>query len=352
MSHLNPFRQKTKLDTIFSVAILCAIAWYATNCFGHYMAQRPLWNDESCVFQSVEAFSAKEMFSQPLQALQVFPRTYLFVIQSFAKQFDYHLLALRFFPFVFMMGSFVMWLKIAAKEFDTKWEYLTFILTLSASAVMTYYSAELKQYSMDVFTASVFIWYLYNQENSVKAKNKGEGTSPLLYVLPFFAFFSYITYFFLIFPLYNLFLHNRRGQCKFKPLIIYSCICAVVVILSYTFDMRLKPTDVLLREWRDYFIQFDTVGEFFKTLGEGTNNLFSRWLVERPKILKKISLTFMSFGFIYMIAAYYINIKKDGYILKSLHTLAFVIWMGFKWDIQYSLDFYLRNIAENWKFVL
>jgi len=69
------------------------------------------------------------------------------------------------------------------------------------------------------------------------------------------------------------------------------------------------------------------VPEFLKTFGEGTMNLFSRWFVERPKIIKIIGIDFVTFGLIYMFYGFFAYIRKGKYLLVSLKTIAFVLFL-------------------------
>ncbi len=310
-------RDKILRSIIFAVSL-----WYVIVCFVGYLYQRPMWNDEECVFRSIKAFDAHQMFNAPLSSLQVFPRVYLFLIQQFSKLFDFHLLALRFFPFLCMITAFLIWLKIAGYAFKNKIEYLTFVLSWPASVVCLYYASELKQYSMDVLVASVFILFLYNQE---KLQQK-RFYPAFLILLPGFMLFSYVTLFFCMLPLWNLVVSFREDKKVVKWIIIYFVSLSIVMSLSYAFDMRLRPVTILVREWRDYFISIESVPEFFKTFGEGTMNLLSRWFVERPKILKQIGIFFIMPGFLYMFYAFFKNIKKNQYYLYSLETIAFVLY--------------------------
>src|SRR3989338_5849914 len=108
------------------VLLKFAICWYIAMCLLHYFSQRALWNDEQCVFLSIQAFSPADMYTKTLLALQVFTRTYLLVIQQFAKPFDFHLLSLRFPSFVCMMLGFWIWMKIAGREFSCRRKLLLF----------------------------------------------------------------------------------------------------------------------------------------------------------------------------------------------------------------------------------
>jgi len=275
-----------------SILIVIICGWYLVLCTKHYFNQRPLWNDEEAVLESVQEYSPNQMFSQPLMAFQVFPRCYLFLIQQFSKQFDYHLLSLRFFAFLFMLSAFGVWLKIAKYEFREPFAYLTFVLSWCASAVLIYYSAELKQYSLDVFAASLFILFVYHQQRLQEHTNK--WLYPIILILlPVFGLFSYPAFIMAMIPLYNLFIYGLRDRKRFKYFSIYSVSLIIVLLTSYFIDMRYRHLSVVSEGFADYFISFKSAEEFFKTFGEGVSNLFLRWFAQLPKIVKKMCIPFM-----------------------------------------------------------
>ncbi len=307
-------------------AIAVGIAWYLLLCLLHYLSDRPLWNDEACVFQSIQAFRPHEFFTQNLLAYQVFPRLYLLLIQKISQLFDFHLWALRFPSFVCMLAAFFVWLKIASYELKNRIEYLTFVLCWSASAVLIYYSAELKQYSLDVLASALYLGFLYHQE---KLENSPKASRYLwvLILLPGLVLFSYPAYLFALLPLYNLFLSVQHNRRRLRFLMTYLSSFLVFGLLSYSFDIRLRPIAAVTHGFGDYFVSFNSVGEFLKTTGEGTMNLLSRWFVERPKILKYIGVFFVMGGFLRMFYGFFLHIKKDCYRLKSIHTVALVIFV-------------------------
>jgi len=307
-----------------SVITVAVIGWYVLLCTVHYFNQRPMWNDEECVFRSIQAFSAQDMFAKPLMAIQVFPRLYLYSIQSISRLFDFHLLSLRILPFLAMMSAFFIWIKLAGYEFKNKLDRLTFILSWPASALLIYYSAELKQYSMDVLTAAVFLLFLYNQERLEEDHKTLYGF--ILLLLPVLGMFSYTAFLFMGLPLYNLVLSARKNRFYIRFIAMYAVSFAVFVTTSYVFDMRFGHSHGAVEGYGDYFISFQSVGEFFKTFGEGTMNLFSRWFAERPRIIKKTAIFFLVFGLIDMFYAFFKNIKKDGYAFKSINTIALVLF--------------------------
>ena len=265
------------------------------------------------------------MFGEPLGAFQVFPRVYLFIIQQFAKAFDFSLWSLRLPSFLCMMTGFVLWLKIARYGIKDPWQYLAFVCSWPASGMLLYYSAELKQYSMDVLAAAVFIFFLYHQE---RLQKNGRGRyAAVLALLPALGLFSYPAFFLALIPLYNLF----RSAIKERPcrryLAIYGLSLSTFLALSYSFDMRLRPVAEVSAGFSDYFVSFASWGEFFRSLGEGVNNLFSRWFVEHPKYFKSITRIFTGFALIYLFYGFFKYRNKEGGYVRALETAAFVLFI-------------------------
>ena len=78
---MNPLLKTFPKQSLLQFLILLAIGWYLLLCVLHLFSMRPLWNDEECVFRSVQGFSPVDLFTQNLAAFQMFPRVYLFSIQ-------------------------------------------------------------------------------------------------------------------------------------------------------------------------------------------------------------------------------------------------------------------------------
>jgi hypothetical protein len=313
------------VHALYRTAFFLLIAWYVGACAVHYLSLRSLWNDELAVLDSIRFLKPSELFVQPLRTDQAFPHFYLFVIQSFAKPFGNYSLSLRFFPFVCMMAAFGVWFGIARRELKNPLEYLTFILCWTASVPLIYYSAELKQYSMDVLVSGLLVWFLYEQEKLRSIG--GRKYTVILALLPLSVLFSYPAYFFLVFPLWNLYREFRSDRARWKWILVYLSSLLVCVALSYQFDIRLRPMESVTNGFNDYFITTNSIKDFLQTFGEGINNLFSRWFVELPKVFRKLARVFMFFGLIYMFAGFFKNIHKSQWKFCSISTVALVIFL-------------------------
>lgn len=305
---------------------LILVAWYVALAAAHYFNQRPMWNDEVAVFESIEHFRPHQMFTTPLRAAQVFPRVHLFLIQQFSGLFDFHLLSLRFFSFIAMLGAFWLWLRLARPLLKADSACWTYLFSWAASVPLVYYAAELKPYSTDVLAGAIFMTFLCH-EDGLRARDARKYRF-VLAALPALGLFSYPAFLFGLIVLYNLVVAALKDRARWRDCSLYAVSLAGFILLSYAIDMRLRPVAVVTAGFGDYFISFSSAGEFFKTLGEGINNLFSRWFGERPKTIKAIGRVFVFFGFFNMFYAFFANIKKEGYRIRSPMTAAFALFLG------------------------
>lgn len=314
------------LDRFLNFGIYFFIFWYILLCVVNYLNQRPLWNDEECVFLSLKSYTLKQMFSQPLMSLQVFPRVYLFFIQTFSRLFDFHILSLRFPSFACMILAFFIWLRLAKSEMENKLEYLTFVLSWCASSMLIYYSSELKQYSMDVLVAALYLLFIF-KASRLKQDKRNFIYVAMLLTLPFLGLLSYTAFFFPPIILYNFAVLSRTNKAYLKDIFVLGTAFGVSLAVSYTFDMRLRPLEILSTSWQDYFISLKSVGEFFKTFGEGVMNLFVRWFAENPRSIKRLGVVFMIFGMFNLVYSFLKYIKKEHCMIKSLNTISFILFL-------------------------
>jgi len=317
-----------------STAIFFLCCWYLLLCAVNYTRQRPLWLDEISVFKSVSTYQPQDFFTKKLAVDQIFPRFYLFLIQKISQPFDFSLLAVRFFSFVAMIAAFLVWFKVAGQELAPKasearaklednLQYFTFVLCWVASAPLVYYSAELKQYSMDVLASGLFVWFLYNQKSL--AKNKAQYLT-ILTLLPLLGLFSYPAFLFFIFPVYNLLMEKPKEKGHWLALALFCVSALFAVAFVYFFDIRITKANVHTQGFMDYSVSFQSVGAFFKTFGEGTMNLFSRWFAERPRFIKRIAVFFLMCGLIYMVYGFFRSFRKNKYF-NVADNLAFPIYI-------------------------
>jgi len=305
------------------ILILMTIGWYLVLSLGHFLNQRPLWNDELCVLNNIVQLDPAKIFERPLLSNQAFPRPYLVGIQQFSKSFNYHLLALRFFPFLSMLAAFVVWFRITQRTLDNTWYLVLYIACWCGSVPMVYYAAELKSYSMDVLAAGLIVWFLLDKKEIQK---NFTVYRLILFFLPWLALLSYPAIFLLILPLWNL-IEESINQRKCLPeLSVYLSSCLLILGLLYYFDFRVSARYLLEENWHDYFISFHSWKDFFSTFGKGMNNLIGRRFAENPRWIKIPSRAFLGMSMGYMLVMGIRQLRKDRFILSSLASISLVIF--------------------------
>ncbi len=311
-----------KIDR-FLLLFLSLCCLFVVLCTIHYLRGRPLWLDEISVFKSVQLNSTEDFFTKPLQVAQIFPRLYLCVIQKIAQPFDLSVWGVRLLPYLSMLLAFALWMRIGRLALKDNIQYLVFVLCWTASIPLIYYSAELKQYSMDVLVSGCFVLFLYNQTNLARSLSRSQYTA-LLMALPLLGLFSYPAFIFMAFPLYNML---REKQKSWMQILLYISVCLMVLAALYAFDLRISKANADTQGFNDYAISFQSFPEFLRTWWEGTMNLFSRWFTEQPRWMKKVGLVFMVLGIGYIPWAFFHNWTKGNRQLSSVELLAFPLYI-------------------------
>jgi hypothetical protein len=299
------------------------VGWYCVLITAHYFGQRPLWIDEQCVLNSIIQLKPAALFSRPLLNYQEFPRFYLWGIQQFARPFNCHLLALRFFPFLAMLAAFFVWLNVARSQSRDPRTLILFIGCWCASIPLVYHAGELKPYSMDVLVSGLFMLFLYRQPDLQKTPVLCRS---LLFLLPLLGVVSYPVIFLYPLPLYNL-IRDACAQRRLIPeLIFYLGGGLLWVLFVYFFDYRVATTAFLQTSWHTNFISFNSVGMFFKTFGEQFNNIISRWFADNPRWIRGASRFFVGSGFLYMSINFWRIFKSEGFRYRSIVPAAFCVF--------------------------
>lgn len=315
------------------VLILILIGWYLILILGHYFNQRPLWNDEICVLNSINNLKPAELFTRPLLSNQEFPRLYLWIIQQFSKPFDHSLLSLRIFSMLAMLGAFFVWLNVAGRALSHTWDFILFIGCWCASMPLVYYAAELKPYSMDVLISGLIVLFLIHQD---EMKKNHQNYRVILFLFPLLGLLSYPAIFLLLLPLYNLVRdcadeHRLKsgGACRCLPALSCFLFSYILMLgLVCIFDFRVSVSHQLqVYFWHDYFISFHSLKDFLNSFGKGMNNLIARRFAESPRWIKGPSRIFIGLGLGYMFLAFGRQFKKDHFALRSVITIALALFL-------------------------
>ena len=286
----------------------------------HLATRRPLWADEFLLFNNFRELKPLEIFGI-LKYSQGFPRLYLFIIRNFSFLFQFDVLSLRILPFIFMLSSFAIWLNIFKKEEKEEFGYLLFILSWSGSTLMSYYAAEFKQYSAELFAAGVFTHFIIKQRGLLKNENLNLPLALSYVLLPGLVLFSYTSYFFILLPAYNLLLTNRKNKSSFIYLVIYLVSTLIFVFSSYNYDIRYTITNPgLTGYWKAYFISTDSFYKFIGTFWEGLRRIYVRWFWE-GKPFTHIMTLFMPFATFFTFYSAFKRFKEDDRLIVSLSTI-------------------------------
>lgn len=273
----------------------CAIIFIGL-CLLHYFSSRPLWLDESFILKNIQALDYQKL-QGPLQYSQAFPRTYLIAIKALAQNFDYSPFALRLLPLFSIIAAFFIWGGLFKRNLDIKWLFFLSLFAFSVSYYISYYSAELKPYSMDVLAVGVFCTYIIFQKNISHTKPSLKIIIATI-LLPLAILFSYGSLFVFWIVIYNYFFIVKANR-KYLPLaLIYTVLCGLCLYFVYMSDLRFSFKESGLSVyWQDYFVCTDSVYCFFKSFGEGTRKLVVWWFGTLP-VFRKVASFFIPFFFI------------------------------------------------------
>ena len=311
-----------KKATLYITALIAG--WFLFLCLLHYFSKRPLWLDERLLFENIRDFSVAQLFG-PLKNTQVFPRAYLALIKLISQPFSYNALALRLLPLVFMLAGFFVWLKIYRLSAKAALFLVILLFSFASSHFTTYYAAEFKQYSCDLFATGVFVLFIIYQGKFADGDNLLRKLWFFSIISPFLLFFSYISALLMWIVAYNYFLLLRKGRKLAAPFIAYSAIAVACCILLYFFDIRFSLGNQSMHDyWKDYFISTQSTYEFMKSLTEGIRNITVRWYLEK-KWAMGIATVFMPFCWVAIVKYCISSFRKHKGALVDLDALCAIL---------------------------
>ncbi|MCF7907896.1 MAG: hypothetical protein K9L86_03335 [Candidatus Omnitrophica bacterium] len=309
----------------YKILLTACIFLFIFLCFFHYFSQRPLWGDEKFVLDNIRDRSFKQLFGV-LKDSQAFPRVYLGIVQSFSKVFQYHVLSLRFLPFLCMLSAFFIWKRVYRQVLDSRWLALLTLSSLSSIYYFSYYAAELKPYSMDVLVVAIFcLYFVYQKKLDSKGLSKKFIVATLL--LPITLFFSYASFLVFWIVIYNFLFVVKRSQKILYLLMIYSALCFLFGISTYWIDLRHGySTPGLISYWNDYFVCTDSAYCFFKSFGEGLRKL-ATWWFGNVDFLKRSASFVIPFFTISLFVYGFKSFKSNSCRLFSLDSVGLAIFL-------------------------
>ena len=254
------------------IPIIIVIAWFLFLCLLNYFAQKPRM-DEGEILNNIKELSIPQLFGE-LKYNQVFPRAYLALISLFSGQFSYNLMSLRFFPLLFSIAGFLLWIYIYKRESKSNFNLFLLLFSFASSVFMIDYAAYLKQYSCDLFTVAVFTAFIYQQKKYIEGKAVSTVGLWLFSIFtPILIAFSQMSFLVSWIVIYNyLFLLRDDKKIRF-PLVVYTLFTVLFCLLVYWFDLRHSMKVKFMQEyWNNCFIDTSSLYNFSR------NKNFSQFL--------------------------------------------------------------------------
>jgi hypothetical protein len=304
--------------------IFFAGGYFIFLCLLHYFSRRPLWLDEQLLFSNIQDFTFSQLFG-PLKNTQVFPRAYLAIIKAISAPFSYNVLMLRLIPLLFMLSGFFLWFKIFKAEGKAGLVLLLLVLSFAGSRYMTYYAAEFKQYSCDLFAVAVFVMFVYYQQKYLRRETLLKTIWLFSLLTPVLFFFSYISALIAWVVAFNYLFMLKKNRELLAPFVAYAAIAAACFILVYLFDIRYSTGNQSMHDyWKDYFISLRSPYEFLKTLTEGMRKITVSWFLNQ-KWAMGLATFFMPFCWIAMIKLFFSSVKRSGWRFFDVNSLCLIL---------------------------
>ena len=160
---------QNKLNLIINRCIAFFVIIGIVFSFYNFICNRSLWADEALLALNIANKSWGELLT-PLDMNQIAPIGFLMIEKLMVSLLGNHDWVLRLFPFLAFLMSIPLLISIVKLEFksDVVAFFSAAIFVLNSSIL--YYSAELKQYSVDVFVALLILYSLIKNINLATQK--------------------------------------------------------------------------------------------------------------------------------------------------------------------------------------
>ena len=312
-------------DLLKRITILMSIIFIGLSLL-HYFSQRPLWFDEQPLGESLQTYTYPQIFG-PLIREQAFPRVYLFLIKVISAPFDFSLLAVRFLPLAAMLAAFFIWKKIFRLFLRNDILYILAILAFAGSYRLTYYAAELKQYSMDVLVAGLYILFL-NYQSRFKLQAPPKRLYVLSIVMPFLLFFSYTAIFFFWIIAFNFFLMIIfDGNKKLIPVFLLNTFILLLAFITIcAIDLRYSINPMMTQYFQSYYLGTDSLGNFFTPFSEGVQRLATYWYGDTKYFVRAASI-FIPFFFFGMLIYGFKALKISRGQIFNLDNVGLIVFL-------------------------
>ena len=223
-----------------------------------FIANPPLWHDETALGWNILNKSYSELFKQ-LRFLQVAPPLFLVctkaVVFIFGGYKNVYIcdMVLRLIPFLCGNLSFILFYLITKRIFNSKWSVIAALALFALNPVLINYSFEFKPYSIDVFCVLLAIYIFlkidFNTSNLKTIYKQGL----LLAILPWFSFAST----FVILAGFITLSFNKENPKLFTSLLMPVFVSAFLYLKFFVLNAYSDNSSGMLSFWGDKFIKKD-----------------------------------------------------------------------------------------------
>lgn len=259
---MGSFFEAKSENTAYKTILWAGILFGITLRLIHYFSNQSLWVDEAALASSILSRSYMGLLEN-LDYHQVAPVAFLFIERFFVSILGSSEFALRLFPLICGVASVFLFCQLCKRTTD-RLATCVGVLFFSASTFLVYYSAELKQYSTDVFAATACCLFL---DYFVKQKITFRMILGMTIASVFFVFLSQVSVFVLFGISAGLFVHvvKQSNRSKFSAFLIFCTGWGIAFILNYYFFLsRYEASDGLIPFWlqKEAFLRIDSVSGF------------------------------------------------------------------------------------------
>lgn len=258
-----------RYNVLYYLAILFIFVFSFSAIIKLYCANFSLYLDESMLALNVINRSIFNL-TPPLDYSQAAPFLFLVMTKINTKIFSNNELTLRLIPFLASIGSIIIFLQILNRIFKSKISKLLALLFFSTNPNVITYSAFFKQYSTDIFFTLLII-LMYLKLDFEKISNK----KLIIYscILAFAMMMSY-TAVFINFAILFIFLILHIKKINIKKIIYFVSFQILSLIFIFLSSLNSLHSDVGLNNyWQTCFLTFDN---FLENLIFNINYFFNK----------------------------------------------------------------------------
>jgi len=225
-----------------------------------------------------------------------------------------------------MLGAFWAWIKLYHLSLKDKGLVLLAIMSFVCSIRMSYYAAELKPYSMDVFVVALFGLFL-NYQKGFQDRSPTTRLYVLSGLLPFLIFFSYAGVFVFWIISYN-FLRLVGKNKKLLGITSLSLSLTLACFAGLYFsDLRHSlPEQAPYDYWKNYFVGTESFIAFITPFGEGLRKMITWWF-GNSRIYVRAATPLILFFMYALFRHGFFAWKREGFKIFNVGSLFAVMFL-------------------------